>query len=318
MLLAQLADRSDLIGRLLAIEELGKRKDQQTIDRLKETLNSDPFYGVRIAASQALRGIQNDKAFESLAASGTQSDARVRRQVVSDTSSFYREASFTASTKVLEKEKNPEIRAIAISSLGPYPKKDVEPILLRQLKSDSHRNRLADASIAAMRAQNDPSYINPILTALQEGEAKFTAGGFARGLETLAYLAREQEKKDVVREFITQRVNHKRRAIQLAALNALGILGDTKAIAVLETFTAGQKDSPQRTTAEKAVSALRETRKSSAELGNLRNEVLSLQKENRDIRKEFDDLKRKLEAALPKAALLKTNKPASSARSPKP
>jgi len=168
MLLAQLADRSDVIGRLQAIEELSKRKDQQSIERLKDTLNSDPFYGVRLAAAQGLRGIQNDKAFEALAASTKQSDARVRRQVALDIGSFYREAAYDASTRLLEKEKNPEIQAVAITSLGPYPKKDVEPILLRELNSDSYHNRLADAAISAMRAQNDPAYINPLLGALRE------------------------------------------------------------------------------------------------------------------------------------------------------
>ena len=113
-------------------------------------------------------------------------------------------------------------------------------------------------------------------------------------------------------------MNHKRRPIQLAALNALGTLGDARAIPVLETFASGQKDSPERTTAEKALTALRETRKTSVEFGVMRNELLSLQKENRELRKDLDDLKRKIEAVVPKTALLKTNKPASSAKSAKP
>ena len=56
--------------------------------------------------------------------------------------------------------------------------------------------------------------------------------------------------------------------------------------------------SPERTAAEKALTALRENRPASAELGTLRTEVLNLQKENRDLRKDLDELKKKLEAAI--------------------
>src|SRR5437773_431261 len=83
-----------------------------------------------------------------------------------------------------------------ISSLGVYPKKEVENILLRELNSDSYQNTIAEAAIRAMRAQNDPDYINPLIGALRHRESKFTSGGYARALETLAYLAREQEKKE--------------------------------------------------------------------------------------------------------------------------
>jgi regulator of replication initiation timing len=44
------------------------------------------------------------------------------------------------------------------------------------------------------------------------------------------------------------------------------------------------------------LTALRENRPASAELGSLRTEVLNLQKENRDLRKDLEDLKKKLEA----------------------
>jgi len=297
-----------MLGRLLAVDELAKRKDPESVKRLKQLLNEDAFYGVRIAAAQALRSMQTDAAFEALAASAKQKDARVRQEVVSQIGQFYREAALELSKAVLEKEKNPTIEAAAIRSLGAYGKKQVDSILIRELNSDSFHNILGDAAINAMKAQSDPDYINPILACLHEREEKFTTGGFARGLETLAYLAHEQEKKDAVREFLLQNVNSKKERIQVAALNSLGTLGDVKAMAVLEKFAAASKESPQRSAAEKALASLRDSRKSSVELGNLRNEVLSLQKENRDLRKEFDDLKKRIESVLPDAALVSTNK----------
>jgi aminopeptidase N len=308
MLYAQLEDSSDMMGRLIAVEQLGSRKERGAIARLKQVLNNDPFYGVRLAASRALRAIQTDPAYEALLGSTKQSDARVRRQVVADLTGFYREPSYLAAEKILKEEKNPDIKSMALHSLGAYTKGAVREKLLEALDSTSYRNLLADSAIAAMRAQSDPAYIGPVLAALQKNESAFTTSGVSRGLESLAYLARNEDKKDAVREFLIEHVTSKKRRVQLAALNGLGTLGDPKAIAVLEKFTNEGKESPERSAAEKALASLRDSKKPSVELGTVRNEVLTLQRENRELRKEFDDLKKKVEASQSGAASNKTNK----------
>ena len=53
MLLAQLADSTDTIGRLLAIEQLADQPDKETVAKLEHTLKQDAFYGVRIEAARA-------------------------------------------------------------------------------------------------------------------------------------------------------------------------------------------------------------------------------------------------------------------------
>ncbi len=94
MLDAQLADKEDAIGRLLAVEQLSAKADKETVAKLKERLNNDPFYGARLEASKALRSIHTDEALEALLTSAKQSDARVRRQVVEDIGGFYRETAY--------------------------------------------------------------------------------------------------------------------------------------------------------------------------------------------------------------------------------
>ena len=317
MVQAMARDKSDMLGRLLAVEELGKRKDQETVNRLKQLLNDDSFYGVRLAAAEALRAMRTDAAFAALTASTAQKDARVRRQVVSDISGFYRDEAFDSAQKILKNEKNPEIVATALSGLRGYSRLEAKSTLLRQLTTDSYRNLLAETAISAMRAQNDPEFINPILGCVQERQEKFTTAGFARALDALAYLAREQDKKDAVRELLLQNVNSKKSRVQLAALNGLGTLGDARAMAVLEKFASAPKESPERTAAEKALALLRDGKKSSVELGTLRNEVLTLQRDNRDLKKQFEDFKRKVESTLPPSIVTQTNRSATSPKGAK-
>ena len=299
MLYAQLADKTDMVGRLLAIEQLAEKKEHESVAKLKEALNNDAFYGVRVRASGALRGIHSDQALEALLAATSQGDARVRQAVLNDLAGFYHPSAYEQARKAADAEKNPVIQASAIRALGAYAKPEVRETLLKYLNSDSYRQRLAEAAIGAIRTQDDTSYLVPLRESLTRREADLPTSSFAAGLGTLAFLARNQEKKDGVREFLAGFVTHKKNQMKLAALAALGTLGDPKAIAVLEKFTTATKESLERQVAETALTALNAAKKPSDSLRELRNEVLDLQKGNRDLRKELDDLKKKLEAGSP-------------------
>ena len=313
MLYAQLADKADMIGRLIAAEQLGSKKERGAVAKLKDVLNNDAFYGVRMAASKALQAINTDEAYEALLASARQEDARARQQVLTDIATFYRERTYEHALKVAKEEKNPDLRAQALRIVGAYPKPEAGDVLREFLTSDSYKNVLGDGAVNGIRATADANYVEPLLAALKEREAQFTSGGFARGVDTLAQLGRHQQDKTAVREFLVSNVNHKKQRVQVAVLGALGTLNDTKAIAVLEPFAASTVEGPERTAAERALTALRENRPASAELGTLRTEVLNLQKENRDLRKDLDDLKKKLDAVVAPQAPAK-KKSSSSAR----
>lgn len=300
MLRAMLAERDDVLARLNAIDQLESKMDHESVALLKEALNDDPFYGVRMRAASALRAIHTDEALEALLASTGQPDARVRRQVVIEMGGFYREAAYELARKTLDSEKNPDIIASALGTLGAYPRPEVKTALLKYLNSQSFHNHLADAAIAAMRAQDDAAFIEPLRETLVRREAEFESRTLAQGLGALAWLARRQDNKDAVRELILRHANHSRKPVQLAALAALGTLEDTRALPVLEKFAAAAKESPERIAAEKSIAAINAARKAPAELGELRKELLDLQKDNRELRKEFDVLKKKLEATAAK------------------
>src|SRR5207247_1757451 len=144
MLYAQLEDKGDLIGRLFAVEKLAKARDHEAIGKLKQTLNNDSFYGVRVEAAQALRTIHSPSALEALLASTPQPDARVRHQVVAAIGGFYGETAYEAARKTMRQEKNPDVLASAIGAYGTYGKPEVRESLLLYLDSASFRNELAE------------------------------------------------------------------------------------------------------------------------------------------------------------------------------
>lgn len=316
MYLAQLADSKDVVGRLLAIEYFSGQSDHEAIEQLKSTLTHDPFYGVRIEAAKGLRSRHNDEAFNALVDSQDQSDPRVRIQVVEAIGSFYSEKARDIALDTLDHSKNTMIQASALRSLGAYSSPQIHDAILKSLHSTTYKNELANMSFEAMRLQDDPVWIAPLMETLSQNERDFTRGGFSSGLETLAYLARKEENKDAVREFLTARLTHKKKSIQHAAISALGTLGDPRAIAAVEKFTGTDTDNPERSLAERTIATLRSERKPVDDFKNLRQEVLDLQKANRDMRKELDALKKKVETAKPADASDKKskNKPAKTVR----
>src|SRR2546422_11672858 len=100
---------------------------------------------------------------------------------MADIGGFYRDTAFGAARRALDAEKNPEIVSAEIRDLAGYEKTEVRPLLLKYLDSQSFMNELADAAIGAIRLQDDPTYISPLLETLGQREKDFTSGGFAHG-----------------------------------------------------------------------------------------------------------------------------------------
>ena len=308
MLYAQLADNGDMIGRLLAIEQLAEKKDHEAVRKLKHTLENDSFYGTRVEAAKALQTIHNDEALDALLAS-RQSDARARNQVAASIGGFFATNSFERAISSISSEKNPDIRAQWIRALGNHSRPESQQILVSLLDSGSYRNTLADAAISAMRTQDDPFFIKPLQGNLQRRETQFTTRGFASGLDALAYLARNEKEKDSVREFLAGYVNHKKKGVQLAAITALGTLEDRKASSVLATFASASKESDERKAAEKALGAIRSADNPSNNLKSLRDEILDLKKESRDTKKDLDVLRKEFESKPQKGSTKSTRAP---------
>ena len=297
LLYEQLTYEDDVIGRLRAIDALAKKKDKKTVAKLKETLNNDPFYGVRQRASAALEEIHTDEAFEALADSLDQNDARVRNDVVRRIGDFYRLESLGLTRKILRMEKNPAILGGAIRNLGLYHHKKTRRMLVKYLKSRSFRNELAGAAAEAIRLLDEPLFIGPLQQVLAEREKEFRSWEFARALETLARISRNEEDKTKVRKFLIGYVNHPKQTVQTGAIRALGALGDTKAIPVLETFSSDEPDDRIERAAERALKDLRDRKELvPGEIIQLREAVDKLKKETDKLRNNLDDIKKRLDA----------------------
>ena len=298
MLKAQLADETDVIGRLLAVQAFSTQKDLEAVRLLKDRVQNDSFYGVRVEAAKGLLAIHSPEALDALMEVAAQSDARVRRQVALGVAGFYGESSRDFLIKTVEQEKNPDIVADALRGLGAYHSLDNKNLLLKHVNGDSYRNELAVAAVQAMRGQDDSELVKPLINALKERQSAFTSAGFASGLEVVGFLGRHESanEKEEAGEFLLGHVTHLKRRVRLGAINGLGVLGDGKAAAALETFVKSDREHPERTAAQAALESIRASKKPGVELQTLRTEFIELQRANKELKREFDELKKKVES----------------------
>ena len=297
MLLRQLKQPGDMIGRLMAAEALGKQASHKTIAALKETLGNDEFYGVRIAAAKSLAQMATDEAFEALADSLQQDDARVRLQVVESLGTFYRPQTRQILQQVVENQPNPAVVAAAVKSLGKFPAEEVRRTIQQALATESFGDEIAAAAAIALGQSGDVELRTTMLNLLKSKRREFDSRRYAEALEVLAKLWREADDKSPARSWIEDCLQDQARRIRSGAIAALGELNDPQAIAALQSFVDSEASGRDVTAARGAIEKLQKQAPFvPREVQELRKLVDDLKNEQQKLQQEVTTLKEKLSA----------------------
>ncbi len=296
MLLKQLENEDDMMGRIVAIESLQKNADKKVVEAIAKSLNEDAFWGVRSVAAEALKEIGTEEAREALLSSLDQEDARARDAVIKALGTYFHESVPSKLTTLLENEPNALIARTAIAGLAPYHSTGVQAALLSELGTDSLFQHRSVAAMRAMQNQRDPAYIKPIMARLQSDGNKYESRDFGSGLGILATLASEEEDKEAVRVFIMNHLSNPKERIMIGAVNALASLNDPKAISALEALNSGKPDSPKRKAVQKALTSLKSGDKQDANIKSLREDFLKIQESNEKLQNDFEEMKKRLDA----------------------
>ena len=303
MLRAQLENKDDGIGRVLACDALAKRKTKANVVVLRKALNGDPFYGVRLAAVEALRKIGSDEAVEALVESTDQPDARVRHRLVEELGKCYRDEAREKLLETVEQEKNPAIVGAAVKGLGLYQGKDVSAAVQKALAADSNADEAAAGAFFAIRDLNDSKLADVLMKTIKARDAEMSPQDITEGMVSLAKISQRGRRRDAAFDFLTQYLSHPRQVLRGAAVQALGELHDPAARPVLEPIAADERDEYLAEKAKLALEMLdKQTQLVPAEVGELRREVRDLRKSQDKLQKALDELKGKRTATADAAA----------------
>lgn len=297
MLEKQLANQDDPIGQLLAAKAFAEDDSKRSVEALTQTLASDSFYGVRIAAAESLAKIATDEAYQSLADNLEQSDARVRQAVVASIGKFYRPEALAVLKRVLDQEHNPEIVATALRSISKFSADDARAEIQAALDRESFGNRVAAAAIEAAGKTGDESLRGKLLSKLKTDRHEFSDRDYGRALSVLAELWSDADDKEPVRMLLEESLRDPARQVRTGALTALGELDDPTAIAALQSYVDREGEGRDVMAAKKSIEKLeKDAPFVPSEVRELRKLVSEMRAEQKSLRKEIDTLKAKSEA----------------------
>jgi len=289
MLIAQLENQADAIGRIYAAEELGKLKQNKATEALSKALRSDPFWGVRVEASSALQATQTDQALDALAASLQQTDARVRLQIVQDFGKFYNQRSRDLLFGVLKKEHNPAIVSAAIRGLGIRHDEQSAKTVREFLRSQSFRNQLVRAALEAINQIGSEEFIPDLIALLKTRERELESRDVGFALQTLGKISHQTKESPVVRDLLLSYVNSPREIIRISAMLALGQLGDDGVREILETVADNDRLDRAASAARSALDMLDEqSRSGTTSLSQLREQLREVKEEHAELKEKVD------------------------------
>jgi len=293
MLLAQLEKDMSAVGRIAAIEALEEFESSDVVDVLGETLRADPFWRVRSEAASALGELDNDKVLDVLLPGLEDDEARVRRSVVRALGKIDEEQSCEALIDVISDEKSPYVVASAIKALGKMKCRDARKPIRKALSRDSHGEVIRNAALDALVDLDEEDSLKTITAYCSPDKPRPCR---RTAISAVGRLCRWMDDKDKPRETLVKLLDDPVRWVRVAAMQALGTLGDPKAVSELERVAETARNGDEKKAAERAVERIDAAREQTQEIGRLREQVEELQKAGEKLERRVKDVEGLLEA----------------------
>ncbi len=288
MLLYQIRQDEDVIGRIQATQGLAKLATQDCIDALKEAVLTDKFWGVRAEAARALGSVKSETAMNALIQCLTVSHPKARRAVVTALGEFKEKAAFNALLPVLQHDDSYFVEAAAARAIA----RTKQPEAFDKVKEVLGRPSFYFASTAeAFNGLAELMDERAIPLAKEWSQYGKPVRAREAALASLGKLG--EGKRDVV-EFLCDYVDDPGLRTRLTAINALQELKDDKAIPVLSRRISRELDGRVVRRCREAIESIRVGRDRGDDVKKLREDMEKLQEENRKLRDRLDKLETKV------------------------
>jgi aminopeptidase N len=271
MLFAELASGPTGVGRARAAETLAKKGSSKVVSALGDCLKKDPFWGTASTCAEALARVGGRDAVAALAAGASRKEARVRRAVAGALGGF------TRKPEALE-----PLKTLAIGALRlPESRGLLEP----RLNDESWHDAVAAGALDGLGRLRDQSLLPLFEQWMGPGRSIY-----ARDAALVAY-ARAADTREGASDPLTlileTETDH---YVTGAAMNALRVLGDPRAIPALSRVMARMPEGAAARVPD-SISSIREGKK--GRLEELSSQIDEFSKKLEKLEKRLDDAEKK-------------------------
>ena len=224
----QLLHDSDVMGRVLAAIELKTHTSDAAAKALAESTLRDNFWGVRIEATKGLAAFKNDASRASLIEAVKDKNSRIRREAIKGLAAFNDPKLADLFVKIINTDPSYFAIAEAARALGQSGSPQAYGALEEALKLESWQGTIRAGVLGGFAALKDPR-------ALEAG-LKYATPGNPPNLRNAAFqiLAEAGKGNDRALEALLSALKEKSLQTRFNAVQALGKLGDQRAIPALE------------------------------------------------------------------------------------
>ena len=224
----QLTHDSDVMGRVLAAIGLRAHPGDTVAKALSAAALRDPFWGVRSEAVKALASTRNDATRAGLLEAVTDKDSRIRREAIKGLAGFKDPKLADVFVKIINTDPSYFAISEAARALGQTGAAQAYDVLAEAMKLESWQGTIRAGVLGGLAALKDPR-------ALEAG-LKYASPGNPPGLRNAAFqvLAETGKGNNRALEALLSALKEKSNQTRFNALQALGKLGDPRAIPALE------------------------------------------------------------------------------------
>ena len=301
---SQLEYDPDPVSRIYAAESLAKKGGLEALKALGKALTDDPFWGVRVEVAQQITKVKLDHNFNVLIIGLQDKDARVRKAIVEGLGNIKTYASYEQIKEIVQLgDESYNVEATAIRVLGGMSSIDYDDDELQaeiwDLLQDVLKNRggwnevVRCGAIAALAQLRNHPLTVPILndyTEMREPQPLRLAA--IRGLGEIS-----KHEKQNNQEWILEQLEYLAKETffltQIAVVNALTKVPNTRAIGILSSIAEQTKDGRIKRLAEEGIQTVQKNVGNEPAIKQLREDLEELKKENQELRTRLENLEAK-------------------------
>lgn len=289
---AQLKHDPDVTSRIYAAEALGKKGGLEVIQALSESLTEDAFWGVRVEVAKQLGKMKLNQVIPELRKGLSDDHPKVRRAALEGLGNFKTEESYQAVKQVAQQgDESYYTEATALRILGKMVKgslkeKEAEVVeLFREgLENRAGWNEVVRSGIIAGLSQikTSETAMTMILPYTYSGIPQPLRLSAIRALGSVS-TGQEPAQVETILEQLDALSGESFFLTQVSVVSALKQMQTSQAIAILQSLAEQTPDGRVRRMAEEAVKTVQEKLGADKGLKELREEFDGLKKENQDL-----------------------------------
>jgi len=224
----QVTHDADVMGRVLAAVELKTHTSDAATKALAKASVRDSFWGVRIEAVKSLTAFKSDASRVALLEDVKDKESKVRREAIKGLGEFKDPKLADLFIKIINTDPSYFAVADAAHALGQTGSPQAYDVLAGAMKQESWQGTIRAGALGGLAALKDPR-------ALEAG-LKYAAAANPPGLRAEAFqvLAEVGHGNDRALEALISALKEPSLQAKFGALQALGKLGDPRAIPALE------------------------------------------------------------------------------------